>query len=232
MAFKLSVVIPALNEEGVVGKTISSIPTFELEKLGLTVEVIVVDNGSVDGTFTEAKDAGATVVKEEKKGYGNAYLSGFSKASGDFIVMFDADGTYPAERVPDFIKPLLSDNADFVIGTRMKGDIQDGAMPWLHKHVGNPILTKLINILFNIGISDAHCGMRAIKKRSLDKLDLKSSGMEFASEMLIQVSIQKLRITEIPITYRKRGGGKPKLSSIKDGTRHLKLMLSTWKKQK
>ena len=221
----VSVVIPALNEEGVVGKTVSSVPVSELEKLGLEVEILVIDNASEDGTAKEAEAAGARVVREEKRGYGNAYLRGFSEAKGDVIVILDADGTYPAEEIPSFVKPILAGEADFVIGSRLKGNIQPGAMPLLHQYIGNPLLTGFLNLLFHAGISDSHCGMRAFTRKAMIEMDLKTPGMEFASEMVIEAARKNLRIIEVPIQYRVRGAGKPKLSSFEDGWRHLRFMM-------
>jgi glycosyltransferase involved in cell wall biosynthesis len=223
---KVSFVIPALNEEGVVGKTIRSIPVKEIEEAGYTVEIIVVNNNSTDNTAQEASDAGATVFLEEKRGYGNAYLRGFKEATGDIIIMGDADGTYPLEQSMDFINYLVEDNCDFVIGSRFDGTIEDGAMPALHQYIGNPLLTKMLNILFHSDYSDTHCGMRAFTREALDKMDLKAPGMEFAIEMVIEASEKGLHIKEVPIRYKKRGGGEAKLSSFDDGWRHVKYMLT------
>ncbi|MGN1322201.1 MAG: glycosyltransferase family 2 protein [Methanosphaera sp.] len=223
---KVSFVIPALNEEGVVGKTIRSIPVKEIEEAGYTVEIIVVNNNSTDNTAQEASDAGATVFLEEKRGYGNAYLRGFKEATGDIIIMGDADGTYPLEQSMDFINYLVDDNCDFVIGSRFDGTIEDGAMPALHQYIGNPLLTKMLNILFHSDYSDTHCGMRAFTREALDKMDLKAPGMEFAIEMVIEASEKGLHIKEVPIRYKKRGGGEAKLSSFNDGWRHVKYMLT------
>lgn len=220
----ISIVIPALNEEGIVGKTVKSIPLTELKEKGLEAEIVVVDNASTDNTAQEATDAGARVVREEKRGYGNAYLRGFKEAKGDIIVMGDADGTYPLNTIYEFVQPLLTGDYDMVMGSRLKGDIQKGAMPALHRYVGNPFLTWLLNALFKAGVSDAHCGMRAIRREALDKLKLQSSGMEFASEMIIEAAREKLKIAEIPITYYPREGDS-KLSSFADGWRHLRFMM-------
>jgi len=220
----ISIVIPALNEEGIVGKTVKSIPLTELKEKGLEAEIVVVDNASTDNTAQEATDAGARVVREEKRGYGNAYLRGFKEAKGDIIVMGDADGTYPLNTTYEFVQPLLTGDYDMVMGSRLKGDIQKGAMPALHRYVGNPFLTWLLNALFKAGVSDAHCGMRAIRREALDKLKLQSSGMEFASEMIIEAAREKLKIAEIPITYYPREGDS-KLSSFADGWRHLRFMM-------
>ncbi|MDI3549597.1 MAG: hypothetical protein PWQ15_699 [Methanobacterium sp.] len=221
---KVSVVIPALNEEGIVGKTVHSVPIKKLNDIGLDTEIIVVDNASTDNTSKEASEAGARVVLETNRGYGNAYLRGFKEATGDIIVMGDADGTYPFDEIVEFIQPILNGDAEFVIGSRLKGDIRPGAMPALHKYIGNPFLTWVLNALFHTGISDAHCGMRAMTKEAWNKLNLKTSGMEFASEMVIEASRQKLKIAEIPITYYPREG-ESKLSSFSDGWRHLRFMM-------
>lgn len=222
---KVSFVIPALNEEGIVGKTIKSIPVDEIEEAGYDVEIIVVNNNSTDNTTQEAKDAGATVFLEKNRGYGNAYIRGFKEATGDIIIMGDADGTYPLEQSMDFINYIVDDGSDFVIGSRFKGTIEKGAMPALHQYIGNPLLTKMLNILFNSEYSDTHCGMRAFTKDALDKMNLTAPGMEFAVEMVIEAREKNLNIKEIPISYKKRGGGEAKLSSFTDGWRHVKYML-------
>ncbi|HNS26263.1 MAG TPA: glycosyltransferase family 2 protein [Methanobacteriaceae archaeon] len=147
-----------------------------------------------------------------------------NEASGDIIVMGDADGTYPLGEVYQFIQPILNDGQEFVMGSRLKGEIKKGAMPALHRYVGNPLLTWILNILFKTGISDAHCGMRAMTREAWNKLDLKTAGMEFASEMVIEASRMNLKITEVPITYYPRGG-ESKLSSFSDGWRHLRFMM-------
>ncbi|HOI40059.1 MAG TPA: glycosyltransferase family 2 protein [Methanobacterium sp.] len=221
---KVSVVIPALNEEGIVGKTVKSVPIKKLKDAGFETEIIVVDNASEDNTADEAKAAGARVVYQENRGYGNAYLKGFSEASGDIIVMGDADGTYPFDEMTEFIQPILTENADFVMGSRLKGDIKKGAMPALHRYIGNPFLTWVLNVLFSTGISDAHCGMRAMTKETWNKLNLHTSGMEFASEMVIEASRLDIKIVEVPITYYPREG-ESKLSSFSDGWRHLRFMM-------
>lgn len=221
---KISIVIPALNEEGIVGKTVRSVPVDILNKHGLETEIIVVDNASTDNTAKEAEEAGARVVLGSKRGYGNAYLAGFKEAKGDIIVMGDADGTYPFPMTYEFIQPILKGEADFVMGSRLKGNIKEGAMPGLHKYIGNPFLTWILNKLFGAGISDAHCGIRAIKKDTINILDLKSGGMEFASEMVIEAARKNIKIAEIPITYYPREG-ESKLSSFADGWRHLRFMM-------
>lgn len=221
---KISIVIPALNEEGIVGKTVKTVPVTKLNEMGLETEIVVVDNASTDNTAIEASEAGARVVREEKRGYGNAYLRGFKEAEGDIIIMGDADGTYPLETAYEFIQPILNGKADMVMGSRLRGNIQKGAMPALHRYIGNPFLTWMLNTLFNAGISDAHCGMRAIKKEALNKINLRSGGMEFASEMVIEATRENLKIAEVPINYYPRGG-ESKLSSFADGWRHMRFMM-------
>lgn len=222
---KVSFVIPALNEEGIVGKTIKSIPVEEIEEAGYEVEIIVVNNNSTDNTAKEAEDAGATVFLEKNRGYGNAYKRGFKEASGDIIIMGDADGTYPLEQSMKFIRCIVEDGCDFVIGSRFKGTIEEGAMPALHQYIGNPMLTKMLNILFHSNYSDTHCGMRAFTREALNKMNLTAPGMEFAIEMVIEAKENNLNIKEVPILYKKRGGGEAKLSSFSDGWRHIKYML-------
>jgi glycosyltransferase involved in cell wall biosynthesis len=216
--------MPCLNEEETVGECVSAAAE-ALRNIGVEGEVIVVDNGCTDASPEVARKNGARVVREPKRGYGNAYLRGFKEASGDIIVMGDADGTYPFELIPDFIKPIMEGEADLVMGSRLKGNILPGAMSRLHRYLGNPLLTSFLNMLFKTRITDAHCGMRAFRKEALEKLNLKTPGMEFASEMIIKAAKAKVRIKEIPITYRPRRGGKAKLSSLKDGWRHLRFML-------
>ncbi|MDO5851627.1 MAG: glycosyltransferase family 2 protein [Methanobacteriaceae archaeon] len=222
---KVSIVIPALNEEGIVGATIESIPSDKIRKAGYDLEILVVNNNSTDNTAQEAKSAGAKVIFETNRGYGNAYLRGFKEATGDIIIMGDADGTYPLDKSLEFIDYIAKEDYDFVMGSRFDGTIENGAMPALHQYIGNPALTLMLNILFHANYSDTHCGMRAIKHSALDKLDLKSPGMEFAIEMVIEASEKNLSLKEVPIDYKCRGGGEAKLNSFNDGWRHIKYML-------
>ena len=140
--------------------------------------------------------------------------------------MGDADGTYPLEQAMDFINLIVEDGCDFVIGSRFDGTIEDGAMPALHKYIGNPMLTKMLNIFFHSDYSDTHCGMRAFTKEAYSKMELSAPGMEYAIEMVIEASEKNLNIKEVPIYYRKRGGGEAKLSSFDDGWRHVKYMFN------
>lgn len=218
----VSVIIPCLNEEKTVGAVVQkSISTLKQE--GLEGEIIVSDN-STDNSRVIAQKLGANIVIPEKNGYGSACLEGFRHAKGKFFVLADADDTYDLNEMPKFLKPLLAGEADFVIGTRLKGEIKKNSMPWLHRYVGNPLLTRILNWLFKANISDAHCGMRALSKQAYEKLDLKSEGMEFASEMVIEAARKKLRIKEVPVTYYPRQTPS-KLHSWGDGWRHLRFMM-------
>ncbi len=180
------------------------------------------DNDSEDDSARLAAEAGARVVVERRRGYGSAYLAGFAASQGRYIVMADADLTYDFNEIPRFVA-ALEEGAEMVIGDRMD-NIQPGAMPWLHRYVGNPILTGLLNLFFRTGVNDAHCGMRALRRDVLPRLDLRTTGMEFASEMVIRASKENLRIAEFPIEYHPRGG-ESKLSSFRDGWRHLRFLL-------
>jgi hypothetical protein len=156
------------------------------------------------------------------RGYGSAYLAGFSAARGEYIVMADADLTYDFGDIPRFLAGL-QDGADMIVGDRMR-NIHPGAMPWLHRYIGNPLLSGFLNVLFHTGVNDAHCGMRAVRRDRLEALGLRTTGMEFASEMIVRAAKEKLDIREIPIEYHPRGG-ESKLSSFRDGWRHLRFLL-------
>jgi glycosyltransferase involved in cell wall biosynthesis len=217
----VSVVIPCLNEAGTIEQCVKQ-AVETLEAAGLAGEVVVADNGSDDGSAELARRAGAVVVHEPRRGYGSAYLAGFGAAQGRFIVMADADLTYDFGDIPRFVQEL-ADGADLVMGDRMD-NIHPGAMPWLHRYVGNPVLTGVLNAFFRTGVKDAHCGMRAVRRESLSALDLRTTGMEFASEMVIRAAKAGLRIEQLPIEYHPRGG-ESKLSSFRDGWRHLRFLL-------
>jgi glycosyltransferase involved in cell wall biosynthesis len=189
---------------------------------GLDGEVVVADNGSIDGSPELAREAGAIVVEEHRRGYGSAYLAGFNAARGEYLVMLDADLTYPIQDIPRFVEQLDA-GADLVMGDRMD-NIQPGAMHWLHRYVGNPVLTGTLNLFFRTGVRDAHCGMRAVRRDALPALDLRTTGMEFASEMVIRAAKVGLSISDIPIEYHPRAG-ESKLSRFRDGWRHLRFLL-------
>ena len=161
-------------------------------------------------------------MHEPRRGYGSAYLAGFAAARGEYIVMLDADMTYPFEEIPRFVQELR-DGAQLVMGDRMD-NIQPGAMHWVNRYIGNPLLSGTLNLFFRTGIRDAHCGMRGLRRDILPTLDLRTTGMEFASEMVIRASKEKLDIREFPISYAPRGG-ETKLSRWRDGWRHLRFLL-------
>lgn len=218
---RVSIVMPSMNEESTIRTCILKAQSF-FKNYGLEGEIIVVDN-STDRTAEIASSMGAVVIPSVK-GYGNAYLKGLAKATGDYIAIADADNTYDLNELPMFFKILMSDEADFVIGSRLRGNIKKGAMPWLHQYIGNPILTWLLNVLFGTCISDAHCGMRAFTREALEKMNLKSHGMELASEMVIEAADKGLRIKEVPISYDLRDSPS-KLRSLHDGWRHIRFMM-------
>src|SRR4051794_10476348 len=217
----VSVVIPCLNEAETIEECVSRARA-AFEEYGISGEVVVSDNNSTDGSGAIAEAAGARVVLETRPGYGSAYLAGFAAARGKYIVMADADLTYDFREIPRFVEKL-DDGAELVMGDRMD-NIHPGAMPWLHRYVGNPVLTGILNVFFRTGVKDAHCGMRALRRDILPRLDLRTEGMEFASEMVIRASKEKLDIRQFPIEYHPRGG-ESKLSSFRDGWRHLRFLL-------
>jgi glycosyltransferase involved in cell wall biosynthesis len=219
----VSVIIPCLNEESTVGVCVRK-ALMAITGMGVRGEVIVSDNGSTDASSEVAAREGARVVVETRKGYGSALLAGFAVAKGRYLVMGDADDTYDFSSIHEFIKPLQA-GSDLVMGNRLGGTIEPGAMPWHHRYFGVPVLSFILNLLFGARIADAHCGLRSITREAYERLRLKTTGMEFASEMLIRAVKQKLRIHQIPTSLGKGGRpGSPHLRSFRDGWRHLKMM--------
>jgi len=218
----VSVVIPCLNEEENIVAVVTQARD-AIAQAGVPGEVVVADNNSTDRSAELGAQAGARVVHVPTPGYGAAYLGGFAAARGRYIVMGDADLTYDFHELPRFLEQL-QDGADLVMGNRMN-NIQPGAMPWLHRYVGNPLLSGFLNVLFKTGVRDAHCGMRAVRRSALPAMDLRTPGMEFASEMVIRASKAKLDIREFDIQYHPRGG-ESKLSTWRDGWRHLRFLLA------
>lgn len=217
----VSIVMPSMNEESTIRTCILKAMSF-FESKGLEGEIIVVDN-STDRTAEIARSMGAVVIPSVR-GYGNAYLKGLARTTGEYIAIADADNTYDLNELPKFFDILMQGEADFVIGSRLKGKIKKGAMPWLHQYIGNPLLTWMLNALFGTTISDAHCGMRAFTREALEKMSLKSHGMELASEMVIEAADKGLRIKEVPISYDVRDSPS-KLRSLHDGWRHIRFMM-------
>ncbi|MDG6257722.1 MAG: glycosyltransferase family 2 protein [Methanomicrobiaceae archaeon] len=219
---RLSVVLPALNEEETVGECIDRIRQVCSER-GIAGEIIIADS-STDRTPSIARDLGAVVVRPSRRGYGNAYLAGLAQARGELVAIGDADNTYDFLELPLLLDRMEETGADMVFGSRLRGEIREGAMPWLHQYIGNPLLTWLLNVVFRTHISDAHSGFRLIRREALERLNLKTGGMEFASEMFIEAAKAGLAIEEVPITYHPRVMPS-KLHSFSDGWRHIRFML-------
>lgn len=219
---EVSVVMPCLNERDTIGACIDRALT-SLARAGLSGEVIVSDNGSSDGSVAIAQEGGARVVHQPARGYGAAYMKGIEAARGRYVVMGDSDNTYDFADLPRLVAPLRQ-GYDLVMGSRFRGTILPGAMPWANRYIGNPLLTGLLNLLFRLRISDAHSGFRAFTREAYDRMQLQTTGMEFASEMIIKASMARLRITEVPITYHPRVGSS-KLQPFGDAWRHIRFML-------
>jgi len=220
----VSVVIPCLNEANSLSYCVDkAVEAFR--KAGLIGEVIVADNGSTDASIQIAEEHGARVLRVTERGYGAALRAGIAAARGPFIIMGDADDSYDFADVPRFVEKLR-EGYDVVMGNRFRGGIKPGAMPRLHKYFGNPGLTALLNTLFHVGIGDSYCGMRGFTRTVYDRLDVRSSGMEFALEMIIKSAQIGARITEIPIIlWPDKRGRAPHLRSFRDGWRSLRFML-------
>jgi glycosyltransferase involved in cell wall biosynthesis len=219
---EISVVMPCLNEEETIAACVEKARE-GIRRLGVTGEVVVADNGSTDRSVAIAESLGARVVHVAQRGYGAAYRGGIAAAHGRVIVMGDSDDTYDFTAIDQLIAPLAK-GADLVLGSRLRGDITPGAMPWLHRYIGNPLLSATLNFFFHTRISDTHSGLRAFTRATYDRLRLRTTGMEFASEMLIAAAREGCRIAEVPIVYHARAG-ESKLQTFRDGWRHLRLLL-------
>jgi glycosyltransferase involved in cell wall biosynthesis len=220
----VSAVIPCLNEAQSIAFCIDkAMAAFKEE--GIRGEVVVSDNGSTDGSIEIARKHGALVVHVPLKGYGHALRKGIEEARGKFIIMGDADESYDFSQLPRFVAKWR-EGYDVVMGNRFKGEIKPGAMRWHHKYIGNPVLSGILNLFFRTGMGDAHCGMRGFTKDVYQRMDLRTTGMEFASEFVIKAAKLGARITEIPITlWPDKRGRPPHLRSFRDGWRHLRFML-------
>lgn len=223
-ACEVSVVMPCLNESETLAKCIEKAAA-ALRSSGLAGEIVVADNGSTDGSQAIARGAGARVVDVTTRGYGAALLAGISAARGKFVVIADSDDSYDLTQVDAYVKKLR-EGYDLVMGNRFRGRIAPGAMPFLHRYLGTPVLTMLAHIFFGSPCGDVNCGMRGIRKEAILGLNLRSLGMEFASEMLVKFSGFGLRIAEIPTNLDVDGRSKPPhLRTWRDGWRHLRFML-------
>jgi len=224
MSRRVSVVFPCLNEERTVADCVAEARA-GVEAAGGEPEIIVADNGSTDGSVAAAEKAGARVVAERRRGYGSALGRGIRAATGDVILLGDCDGSYRFDRIGPFLERIDA-GADLVMGSRLDGTLEPGAMPWLHRVVGTPVLTFLVNRLFGTRIRDVNCGQRALRAGAARRLDLRAGGMEFASEMVIKAALLKMRIAEVPVDFRRdRRDRPPHLRTWRDGWRHLRFIL-------
>lgn len=219
---ELSVVMPTLDEEDGIETCMNWIKS-AIEELQIPTEVLVSDSSS-DRTPQIAREMGAKVVEPDDRGYGCAYRHGFEQARGEYIVMGDADTTYDFRQIPQLLNHLQETNAGMVIGSRLEGEITDGAMPLLHQYIGNPLLTSFLNTFYGAGVSDAHSGFRIFTRDVYESMNLETTGMEFASEMVMEASARGVEIVEVPITYHEREGEET-LDSFRDGWRHVRFML-------
>jgi glycosyltransferase involved in cell wall biosynthesis len=227
---ELSIVLPCLNEAETLETVINKAKDWCISS-DVSCEIIVADNGSIDGSIEIAKANGARVIHVAEKGYGAALYSGFEAAESEYIIMGDSDDSYDFSSLDVFWRELLN-GADFVIGNRFGGGIEKGAMPWKNRYIGNPILSAMGRLLFNTHIRDFHCGIRGITKSAFKRMDLRSTGMEFASEMIVKATSLNLNIVEVPTTLSKDGRSRPPhLRPFRDGWRHVRFMLlasPTW----
>ena len=223
-ALEVSFVMPCLNEAETLEACIRK-ARLAMARHNLDAEIIVADNGSRDQSPTIARAMGARLVEVTQRGYGAAIRAGVEAAQGKYIVIGDADDSYDFAAVGPFIDRLRK-GADLVMGNRFRGGIEAGAMPWKHRYLGNPVLTAIGRIFFGVGIGDFHCGLRAIRKDAFSALKLRTTGMEFASEMVVKAALKGMQIAEVPIVlYRDGRSRRPHLRSFRDGWRHLRFML-------
>lgn len=221
---EVSVVMPCLNEAETVEVCIAKARE-ALSQANMSGEILIADNGSTDDSVEISERMGATVVHVTAKGYGNALMGGIAAARGKYIVMGDADNSYDFGHIPRFVEQLRQ-GADVVMGNRFKGGIEPGAMPFLHKHLGNPVLSGMGKILFKSPVGDFHCGLRAFSKAAFERMDLRTTGMEFASEIVVKSSLLGLSIAEVPTSLFPDGRSRPPhLRTWRDGWRHLRFLL-------
>jgi glycosyltransferase involved in cell wall biosynthesis len=222
--FKLSIVMPCLNEAETLKVCISKAKAF-LQKSGVNGEIIIADNGSTDGSQEIAHTAGVRLIHVLQRGYGNALNGGIEAARGEFVIMGDADDSYDFSELGEFVE-MLEAGYDLVMGNRFKGGIRRGAMPFLHRYLGNPVLSWLARLFFKSDISDFHCGLRGFRRDAILSLNLQTTGMEFASEMIVKANIRSLKIKEVPtILYPDGRTRPPHLRTWSDGWRHLRFLL-------
>jgi len=223
-ALELSIVMPCLNEARTLTICVQKAKSF-LEHNRVKGEIIVADNGSTDGSQDIARKAGARVVEVTEKGYGAALAGGIAAAEGRFVIMGDSDDSYDFTALLPILEKLREGN-ELVIGNRFKGGIAKGAMPWMNRYIGNPVLSALGKLFFKIPIGDFHCGLRGFNRAAITRLELVTTGMEYASEMIVRAALHGLRIAQVPVTLSPDGRGrKPHLHPWRDGWRHLRFLL-------
>lgn len=221
---ELTILMPCLNEAETLAACIRKAKQFLTEN-NIDGEILISDNGSTDGSREIAVREGARVVSAEMKGYGSALITGTENAKGKFVIMGDADDSYDFLHLMPFLEKLR-EGYDLVMGNRFAGGVEDGAMPWSHKYIGNPILSFLGRLFYGSRVKDFHCGLRGYNKEAIMKLHLQTTGMEYASEMVVKSELYRLKITEVPTTLKKDGRNRaPYLRSFRDGWRHLKFLL-------
>lgn len=224
MSKELSVVMPCLNEAETLAVCIQKAQGF-FEKENVHGEVIIADNGSTDGSQSIAGNLNATVINVSQKGYGSALRGGIEAANGTYVIMGDADDSYDFTNLMPYLLKLR-EGSDLVMGNRFKGGIKKGAMPFLHRYLGNPVLSFIGRLFFKSKIGDFHCGLRGFSKEAYYKMDLKTTGMEFASEMIVKASLKNLKITEVPTVLSPDGRSRPPhLNTWRDGWRHLRFLV-------
>lgn len=222
---KLSVAIPCLDEAQTIGKAVGLAREL-VARTGGDGEVVVGDNGSSDGSRELAEKAGARVVTADRRGYGFALLAAIRASKGDIIAMGDADATYDFREAAPLVEAVASGACDLAMGSRLRGNIEDGAMPFLHRRIGTPVLSWLVRRFFGLRVTDCNCGMRAFSRDAFQRMDLSCGGMEFASEMLVKASLAGLRVEEFPVSLRRGAQNRvPHLHAWRDGWRHLQLLL-------
>jgi glycosyltransferase involved in cell wall biosynthesis len=223
-AIELSVVMPCLNERETVAVCVRK-AMGALRDAGIPGEVIVADNGSTDGSVELAQAEGARVVNIEQKGYGSALKGGILAARGKYVLMADSDDSYDFSHAPRFVQQLRT-GSDLVMGNRFQGGISDKAMPFLHRYLGNPVLSGIGRLFFGSPCSDFHCGMRGFRRDSFLQMDIRSTGMEFASEMVVKATLMRMKVSEVPTTLNPDGRNRPPhLRTWRDGWRHLRFLL-------
>src|SRR5947209_2870543 len=223
-AVEVSIVMPCLDEVETLATCIAEARD-AIAKGGFTAEIIVADNGSSDGSQLIARELGARVVEVQRKGYGSALIGGIDAAQGRYVVMGDADASYDFAAIGPLITKLR-EGYDLVVGNRFLGGIERGAMPWSHRWLGNPVLTFIGRIFFHTPVGDMHCGLRAFRRAAFERMHLRATGMEFASEMVIKAALKGMRISEVPVVLRPDGRSRPPhLRTWRDGWRHLRFML-------